>query len=304
MRLLTRSDFDGLACGAILRELGLVDSFKFVHPKDMQDGLVEVTKDDILANVPYVEGCGLWFDHHSSESERLDSALTFEGESRVEDSAAHVIYDYYGGNDRLPHFAEMIKYVDKVDAGKLTREEILKPEGWILLGFIMDPRTGLGRFREFRISNYQLMEELMDACRTLDIEGILENPDVKERVELYFEQDALFKDMVGKYTTLHGNAIVTDLRGVETIYTGNRFLLYSLYPEQNISLWLVDGRGKQNCPIAVGHSVLNRTSHTDVGALMLKYGGGGHHQVGTCQVPYDDADQVLKEMLEKINADG
>ena len=168
----------------------------------------------------------------------------------------------------------------------------------------MDPRTGLGRFRDFRISNYQLMEVLMDACRTQTIEEILQNPDVQERVELYYEQDAKFKEMVKAHTTIQGNAIVTDLRGVETIYTGNRFLIYSLYPEQNISLWLVDGRGKQNCPIAVGHSVLNRTSKTNVGALMLKNGGGGHHQVGTCQVPYDEADQVLKEMLEKINADG
>lgn len=304
MRLLTRSDFDGLACGALLRELGLVDSYKFVHPKDMQDGLIEVTEDDILANIPYAEGCGLWFDHHSSESERLDSNLVFEGESRLEDSAAHVIYDYYGGNERLPHFAEMIKYVDKVDSGKLTREEILHPEGWVLLGFIMDPRTGLGRFRNFRISNYQLMEKLMDACRTLDIDGILADPDVHERVELYFQQDALFKDMIQQHTTLHGNAIVTDLRGVDTIYTGNRFLLYSLYPEQNISLWIVDGRNKQNCPIAVGHSVLNRTSNTDVGTLMLKYGGGGHHQVGTCQVDYEDTDRVLAEMLEQIKAEG
>ncbi len=304
MRLLTRSDFDGLACGALLLELGLVDEFKFVHPKDIQDGLVEVDKNDILANIPYVEGCGLWFDHHSSESERLGSGIVFEGESRIEDSAARVIYEYYGGKKRLPHFEEMVKNVDKVDAAKLTREEILDPTGWVLLGFIMDPRTGLGRFREFRISNYQLMEVLMDACRTQNIDEILANPDVEERVELYFDQDAKFKEMIVAHTTTFGNAIVTDLRGVETIYTGNRFLIYSLYPEQNISLWLVDGRNKMNCPIAVGHSVLNRTSNTDVGALMLKYGGGGHHQVGTCQVDYADADRVLKEMLEKINADG
>lgn len=304
MRLLTRSDFDGLACGTLLRELGLVDSYKFVHPKDIQDGLIEVNKDDILANIPYVPGCGLWFDHHSSESERLGDAVTFEGESRLEDSAARVIYEYYGGKDRLPHFEEMVKYVDRVDAAKLTADEILNPTGWVLLGFVMDPRTGLGRFRDFRISNYQLMEELMEACRTQDISEILENPDVKERVELYLEQDAKFKEMVAAHTTLHGNAILTDLRNVDTIYTGNRFLIYSLYPEQNISLWVVDGRNKQNCPIAVGHSILNRTSKTDVGALMLKYGGGGHHQVGTCQVPYGDADQVLKEMIAKINADG
>lgn len=304
MRLLTRSDFDGLACGSLLLELGLVDSFKFVHPKDIQDGLIEVDENDILANIPYVEGCGLWFDHHSSESERLGEQVHFKGESRLTDSAARVIYEYYGGKERLPHFEEMVKHVDKVDAAKLTRDEILHPSGWVLLGFVMDPRTGLGRFRDFRISNYQLMEVLMEACRTQTIDEILQNPDIIERVELYFEQDEKFRGMVEAHTTLHQNAIVTDLRGVETIYTGNRFLIYSLYPEQNISLWVIDGRGKMNCPIAVGHSILNRSSHTDVGSLMLQYGGGGHHQVGTCQVPYEDADRVLEEMIHKVNTDG
>ncbi len=304
MRLLTRSDFDGLACGALLKELGLVDSWKFVHPKDIQDGLIEVTENDIMANIPYLEGCGLWFDHHSSETQRLGDKVSFKGESRIADSAARVIYDYYGGKERLPQFEEMVVAVDKVDSAKLTAQEILCPTGWVLLGFIMDPRTGLGRFRDFRISNYALMEDLMDACRTQSIEEILENPDVEERVQLYLEQDALFRNMVQNYTKIYGNAIVTDLRGVENIYAGNRFVVYSLYPEQNISLWIVDGRGKQNCPIAVGHSVLNRSSKTDVGALMLKYGGGGHHQVGTCQVDYDKADQVIAALVASINADG
>ncbi|MDR3294461.1 MAG: exopolyphosphatase [Clostridiales Family XIII bacterium] len=304
MRLLTRSDFDGLACAALLKDLGVIDTWKFVHPKDLQDGLVEVTGDDVLANVPYVKGVKLWFDHHSSESERLGSGITFEGESRLADSAARVIYDYYGGAEKLPHFATMVEAVDKVDAAKLAKEEILNPSGWILLGFVMDPRTGLGRFRNFRISNYELMENLIDACSSQDIDEILANPDVKERTALYFEQDALFREMIGKYTTLRGNAIVTDLRNVDTIYTGNRFLVYSLYPEQNISLWIVDGRNKQNCPIAVGHSVLNRSSKTDVGTLMLKYGGGGHHQVGTCQVDYDDAGRVIEALIAQINADG
>lgn len=304
MRLLTRSDFDGLACAAILKELGIIDGWKFVHPKDLQDGIVEVTDEDVLANVPYVKGAHLWFDHHSSESERLGDKADFAGESRLEDSAARVIYEYYGGKERLPHFEEMVVAVDKVDAAKLTREEILDPKGWVLLGFLMDPRTGLGRFREFHISNYALMEKLIDAVRTQTIEQILADPDVQERVDLYFEQDAQFREMIYDHTYTVGNAIVTDLRNVAPIYTGNRFLIYSLYPEQNISLWMVDGRGKANCPIAVGHSVLNRTSKTDVGSLMLKYGGGGHPQVGTCQVPYEDADHVLKALLEKINADG
>ena len=303
MRLLTRSDFDGLACAALLKELGIIDSWKFVHPKDMQDGLVEIGPDDVLANVPYAKGCKLWFDHHASENERLGD-IKFEGASRPADSAARVIYDYYDGEKKLPQMAEMVKYVDKVDAAKLTIDEIQNPQGWIMLGFIMDPRTGLGRFRDFRIPNYELMEMLIDACRSQTIDQIMQNPDVVERVKVYKEQDALFRDMVRKVTRTDGNVIISDLRGVSPIYTGNRFMIYSMYPEQNVSIWAVDGRDKQNCPIAVGHSILNRTSKTNVGALMLKYGGGGHKQVGTCQVPYADADSVIAALIDQMKKDG
>ncbi len=304
MRLLTRSDFDGLACAALLKEVGVIDSWKFVHPKDIQDGQVEVGDQDVLANVPYAAGCALWFDHHSSERERLGREIKFEGASYVADSAARVIYDYYGGEKKLAKLSEMVKAVDKVDSAKLTIDEIRNPVGWVLLGFIMDPRTGLGRFRNFRIGNYELMEWLIDACRTQTIEQILANPDVRERAELYREQDAQFRDMVGKVTRVDGNVIISDLRNVDPIYSGNRFVIYALYPEQNISMWIVDGRNKQNCPIAVGHSILNRTSKTDVGALMLEYGGGGHRQVGTCQVPYADADRVIGELVAKMKRDG
>jgi len=303
MRLLTRSDFDGLACGALLKYSGIIDTWKFIHPKDIQDGLVEVTSNDVLANVPFVKGCGLWFDHHSSEGKRLDADTTFEGVCRIDDSAARLIYEYYGGEEKMPNFSEMVAAVDKVDSAKLTKEEILNPTGWVLLGFIMDPRTGLGRFRDFRISNYELMEHLIDACATQTIGEILQNPDVQERIELYFKQDALFKEMLQKYTKTDGNVIITDLRDVETIYTGNRFLIYSLYPEQNISVWIVDGKAKQNVAIAVGHSVLNRTCFTDVGDLMLKNGGGGHFQVGTCQIPNGDADKVIAELIKVMKSD-
>ncbi len=304
MQLLTRSDFDGLACGVLLKELGVIDCWKFVHPKDMQDGVVEVTSNDVLANVPYVPGCALWFDHHSSESERLGGDVSFTGESRLADSAARVVYEYYGGQQKLGKFEEMVAAVDKVDAAKLTVDEILNPSGWVLLGFIMDPRTGLGRFRDFRISNYELMERLIDACAKKAIGDILADPDVKERADLYFEQDTLFREMVLSHTYTEGNVIITDLRGAETVYTGNRFVIYSLFPEQNISMWVVDGRGKINCPIAVGHSILNRTSNTDVGRLLLRYGGGGHRQVGTCQVPYEESDRVMAELSAAMQADG
>lgn len=304
MRLLTRSDFDGLASAALLKDIGIIDDWKFVHPKDLQDGKVEVTANDVLANVPYVEGCALWFDHHTSEAERLGSSLKFEGDSHPADSCARVIYEYYGGDEKLGKFHEMVVNVDKVDSGKLTAEDITSPKGWVLLGFLMDPRTGLGRFRDFRISNYDLMQVLIDLCRTKPIGEILANPDVEERLDVYFVQDTLFHEMLKKYSRVEQNVIITDLRGVEPIYTGNRFLVYGLFPEQNISLWVVDGFQKQNCSIAVGHSILNRTSKTDVGSLMLKYGGGGHPQVGTCQVPYADADRVIAEIVEKAASDG
>ncbi|MHB8125672.1 MAG: exopolyphosphatase [Desulfitobacteriaceae bacterium] len=304
MRLVTRSDFDGLACAVLLREVGIVDERQFVHPKDIQDGIVQITENDILANIPYVEGCGLWFDHHSSEEERLNLKGCFKGDSRSAPSAARVIYDYYGGKEKFGHLEAMMEAVDKSDSAQFTVEEILHPQGWTLLSFVMDPRTGLGRFRDYTISNYQLMDDMIDYCRSMTIDEILACPDVQERVVRYFEQNELFTKMIRSHTKIKNNAIITDLRNVETIYSGNRFLVYSLYPDQNISLWIIDGRNKQNCVFAVGHSIINRTSQTNVGSLMLKYGGGGHKVVGTCQIPYADTDKVLDELILVITKDG
>jgi len=301
MRLITRSDFDGLACGALLLYLGFIKEWKFVHPKDIQDGLVEANDDDILANIPYIKGCKLWFDHHSSESERLGQHSYFEGVSKSAPSCARVVYEYYGGDAKLGRFAEMIHYVDKVDSGDLTTDEILDPKGWILLGFLMDPRTGLGRFRNFTISNYDLMTSLAKACAEKSIFDILAMPDVKERLEFYYQQKDLFTDMIRKHTKTTGSVLVVDLRDVETIFSGNRFIIYTLFPEQNISMWIVDGRNKSNVAITVGHSIINRSSTADVGSIMLSYGGGGHKQVGTCQVSCEDADRIIGEILEKIN---
>jgi nanoRNase/pAp phosphatase (c-di-AMP/oligoRNAs hydrolase) len=300
MRLLTRLDFDGLACGALLVHLGLVNEWEFVHPKDIQDGLIHATGNDILANIPYIKGCNLWFDHHSSESERLGTKTYFEGVSRKAPSCARVIYDYYGGDAKLGRFAEMIRYVDKVDSGNLSIQEISHPHGWVLLGFLFDPRTGLGRFRDFTINNYDLMKELAPILAEKDIDEILDLPDVQERIVVYREQHELFHEMVKKYAKPVGNAIYADLRGVDPIFAGNRFYIYTLFPEQNISVWVVDGVLKTNVAITVGYSIVNRSATVDVGSLMLHYGGGGHTQVGTCQVPCADADRVIQEVLDKI----
>ena len=300
MRLITRADFDGLACATILKDLAVIDTWKFVHPKDLQDGKVDITDRDVLTNVPYVPGCSLWFDHHSSEEERLGRDFTFEGASYAAPSAARIVYEYYGGQEALPHFEEMVVAVDKVDSGLLNKEEIIEPTGWVLLGFVMDPRTGLGRFSDYSISNIALMERLIEDCRTLSVEEILALPDVKERVIKYEEQTEKFKQMVLEYSRIDWEVLITDLRGVSPIFTGNRFLVYSLFPEQNISVWVTDGKDNENVAIAVGYNILNRTARVDVGNLMLKYGGGGHYRVGTCQVPYDSADRILTEIVESI----
>ncbi len=300
MRLVTRSDFDGLACGALLLAAGVIDRWTYAHPKDLQDGVVPIDENDCLANVPYVPGCGLWFDHHSSEHERLELAGKYKGESRVTPSCARIIYEYYGGKETFPNFDDMMTAVDKVDSGNLTIDEVMNPTGWILVGFLMDPRTGLGRWREFTVSNYQLMEKLMVACKDKSTEEILSMPDVKERIEVYNEQTEKFKEMVTAHTRIEGNVIISDLRGVDPIYTGNRFMIYSMYPDQNISAWIVTGKGGKGCSAAVGYSILNKTCKLNVGSLMLKYNGGGHEKVGTCQFTDDNMDTELPKMLKEL----
>lgn len=304
MRLITRSDFDGLVCAMLFKKMGMVDEMKFVHPKDMQDGLIEVTENDILANVPYVPGCGLWFDHHTSELTRLGEKVEFKGETRVAPSAARVVYDYYGGRERFGDIDDIMAGVDKADSAQFSREDILEPQGWDLLSFIMDARTGLGRYHDYTISNYQLMENLVDCCATMSVGEIMNLSDVQERVKRYHELDEQFRTMLRAHSRVDGNVVVTDLRDVAPIFPGNRFMVYALYPEANISIWVVDGRNKQNCVFACGHSIINRTSKTDVGSLMLANGGGGHVAAGTCQVPYDQADTVLATLVETMKQNG
>jgi nanoRNase/pAp phosphatase (c-di-AMP/oligoRNAs hydrolase) len=305
MRLLTRSDFDGLACAVLLKEIDLIDGYMFVHPKDMQDGKIEVSSNDVLANVPYVPGCGLWFDHHLSEQKRVLDVAQFEGSFKECPSCARVIWDYYGGHDKFgTHLDDMMRAVDKCDSADLNADDIEYPSGWILLSFVMDSRTGLGRFRDYRISNYQLMEDMVEYCRTLKIEEILALPDVQERLTRYYQQTVLFKDMIRTNSTQRGNVIVVDLRGQDEIYAGNRFVLYTMYPTANISIQVMWGFQRQNIVMTCGHSIINRSSKTDVGNLMLQYGGGGHRAVGTCQVPEEKADQVLEELVKRMNEDG
>ena len=305
-RLVTRSDFDGLVCAVLLKEQDLIDDIKFVHPKDMQDGRVKITDRDITANLPYVPGCHLAFDHHSSEIIRAggkvpDNLII----APTAPSAARAVFEHYGGRDAFPTVSEeMLTAVDKADSADFDEEDILSPRGWVLLNFLMDARTGLGRFKDFRISNYQLMLKLIDACRKHSIDEILELPDVVERVDLYFAHEEKFKEQLMRCAVAYGNLVTLDLREEDPIYAGNRFMIYALFPECNISIHVLWGRQEKNTVLAIGKSIINRSSNTNIGELALEYGGGGHENAGTCQVPNEEAERVLQELVARINADG
>lgn len=301
-RLITRSDFDGLVCAMILKELDMIDDIKFVHPKDMQDGLIEVTDRDISTNLPYVKGIHIAFDHHSSEVERAGGAKDNHIIYPDAPSAARVVYEYYGGKAKLPRITdEIMEAVDKADSAQFTKEDILDPKGWVLLSYLMDARTGLGRFRNFRISNYELMMQLIDFCLDHPIAEILELPDVKERVEMYFEQQELFKAQIEKVHRMVGDVVVLELRDEDPIYTGNRFMVYAMYPQAKISVHIMWGLKKQNTAVTIGKSIIDRSSNTDIGEICLEYGGGGHRNAGTCQLDNDKVDELLPVILEKLD---
>lgn len=302
-RLLTRSDFDGLVCAILLRELGILGEIRFVHPKDVQDGKIDVTDRDILTNLPFVPGCHLCFDHHASESIRNEERQANHILSPCADSAARVVYEYYGGAARFTEIrTDILEAVDKADAARFSREEVLNPQGWVLLSFLMDARTGLGRFRNFRISNYELMMHLIDHCRYMSVDEVLELPDVKERVDLYRSHHEQFVEQLRRCATVHGDVVVLDLRREETIYAGNRFMIYALFPQCNVSIHALSGLRGQNTAFAMGKSILTRTSPVNIGEVALRYGGGGHAAAGTCQVANDAGEQVLAELIDQLQA--
>ena len=303
-RLVTRSDFDGLACAMMLKELDMIDEIKFVHPKDVQDGKIELSKNDITTNLPYDPRVGMAFDHHESEIDRLKATET-NGKLIIDEnakSAARVVYDHFGGKEKFPHISDdLMTAVDKGDSADFTIDEILDPKGWVLLHYLMDARTGLGRFHDFRISNYDLMMQLIDYCLEHDIDEILAHPDVKERVDLYFEQAELFKEQLRRIAKVYDKVVVLDLRDEEVIYAGNRFMIYALYPDAEISIHVAWGFRKQNTAVMIGKSIVNKASDADIGELCLKYGGGGHHNAGTCQLENDTVDAQLPDIIKALN---
>jgi nanoRNase/pAp phosphatase (c-di-AMP/oligoRNAs hydrolase) len=305
-RLITRSDLDGIVCASLLKELEMIDEIKFAHPKDMQDGVIEVGARDIVTNLPYQPNAHMVFDHHASEIERMKEAKSNLVNDPTAPSAAHVVYRHFGGMARFPNITkELMDATNKIDSAQLSMEDILNPTGWVLLGFIMDNRTGLGRFHNFRVSNYQLMMDLVDILRKeKSIDDILRHPDVAERVKMYQEHAKLARQQIMSRAEVHDKLLVLDFRKDKEIFTTNRFTIYAMYPQCSVSMHILPGKQNQNTVFAVGKSVLNRSAKVDIGSLMLEYGGGGHKAVGTCQIDHDKVDEVKKDLVDRIVAAG
>jgi len=301
-RLLTRADFDGVVAGGLLIELGMINDVVFAEPKTMQDGLVAITGNDITTNLPYVEGVHLSFDHHVSEVERVGNRENHIIEANAP-SAARVVYNHFGGKAKFPSIPDdLMEAVDKADSAQYSEEDILAPEPWTLLNYILDPRTGLSKFEHFEISHEQLMKDMMVYVRHHPVEEILAIPDVEERVHLYMEHEEKFELQLRASSTVHDHVVVMDLRQEEMVYAGNRFTVYAIFPECNVSIQMKPSDTGDKVIMAVGKSILDRSNKANIGSIMLEYGGGGHANAGTCQIENDRAEDVLKELIERLNA--
>ena len=302
-RLVTRADFDGVVCGALLMEKNLVSEVVFAHPRDLQNQTFPVTDNDIVANLPYAEAAHLCFDHHISETYRTGDHdnLVLDADSP---STARVIYEHYGGAETFPDISlDLLTAVDKADSADFEIEEILIPEDWILLNFILDQRTGLEAFKDFALSRDDFMIELISFCRRNPVEEIIHHPDVEERLTTYLFNTEFAELQISRCSRVHGKTVITDYRNEEKKYPGNRFMTYGLYPEISLSIQISKLPDSGRIEIAMGKSIIDRSSPVNVGQLMLDYGGGGHRGAGTCQVEESALDDTLGKLLERIDAE-
>lgn len=300
-RLVTRADFDGVVSGSLLMERGLIKEVVFAHPREIQQGSFDVTGGDILANLPYAEAAHLCFDHHASESYRVG-----EHDNLILDpdlpSTARVIFNHFGGASEFPDISEdMMNAVDKADSADFTIEEILTPEGWVLLNFVLDPRTGLEDFKDFAVSRDAFMIDMISFCRRNPVDEILNHPDVEERVTTFIFHNEFAELQLSRCVKIHGKTVIADFRNEEKRYPGNRFMIYALFPDCSLSIQVSPGSKPGMTEIAAGKSIIDRTSAVNVGQVMLEYGGGGHTAAGTCQVEDAEADRVLSEILDRID---
>ena len=298
MQLVTRADWDGLVCTVLLSKTDKIDGIFFAHPKDMQDGKVKIPKGAVVANLPYHPDCGLWFDHHVSEEEKARKlGDQLKGRFALAPSAARLVYDYYGGEAKFPEYKELLGITDRVDGAQLTLEDVTHPQGYVLLAYTIDPRSGLQGYQSYFLWMVELLKEQ-------PLEKIMADPEVKTRCETILAEDTRFRRALLINSKQDGNVVITDFRGLGEVPPGNRFLIYALFPTANVSVRLFDGPGGKTMVVALGHSIFNRTCQTNLGELLSKYGGGGHAGAGTAQLPKAGADAKIAEIIAALKANG
>jgi oligoribonuclease NrnB/cAMP/cGMP phosphodiesterase (DHH superfamily) len=293
MRLVTRGDLDGLTCAVIITTNEKIDDILLIHPQDITDKKVEIRQGDILANVPYHPACTRWFDHHLQTENNPKAPARFDGAYALAPSAAGLAYEYYGGAEKMPQFEELVRQTDRLDSAQLTRDDIENPRGYILLGFTVDGRTGMGDVNEY----FRL---LVDLLKRKPIEKVLKHPEVKKRCDWLRRENEVFRQALRAHSRMDGNVVVTDFRGLDKVPVGNRFLVYALFPEATVSVRLHWGPNRKTVIAAVAHSILNRTSATNVGQLLSRYGGGGHRGAGTVPLPPARAEDAVAEIIRTL----
>lgn len=294
MRILTRGDLDGMTSSVFLTITEEVKEIRFAHPKDVQDGKVEVSSEDIVVNLPYVKGCGMWFDHHVSEEGKAAKIGKFVGKYGLAPSAARLVYDHYRHPD-FEKYKDLLAETDRLDSAQLDPKDVTDPQGWILLGFTLDPRTGLGP--EFQ----KYFRWLVEYVKEVPIDKILQHREVKKRADRVRTEIEEFRNMLKKHACQEGNVIITDFRSVANAPVGNRFLVYTLFPKANVETRMLRGKEGKTVNVAVGHSIFNRTCKVNVGKMCAEYGGGGHPGAGTCQLDPATADATLQAIVNLLN---
>jgi nanoRNase/pAp phosphatase (c-di-AMP/oligoRNAs hydrolase) len=298
MRLVTRADLDGLTCAVLITSTESIEEVRLIHPQDITDKKVEITRQDILANLPYHPACGKWFDHHLLTASNERPPSLFEGRYALAPSAARVVYDHYlVDHPALRKFDRLVGETDRLDAAQLTMDDVTSPRDYILLGLTLDSRTGLGAYQDY-------FHKLLEWVRERPIEDVLQEPDVMDRVERMREQDGKFRKLTLLHSRLQGNVVITDFRGADAPPVGNRFIVYTLYPQANISVRVHWGPQRKRVALVAGHSIFNRTSKTNIGWLMSRYGGGGHRGAGSCLLDPAQADGQIAEIVAAMIKDG
>jgi hypothetical protein len=294
MRLVTRADLDGLTSAVLITDMEPIDSIELIHPQDLTDKKFEILKGDILANLPYHPNAGKWFDHHLLTESNLKPPEKFDGAYRHAPSTARIIEEYYK-SPKLKKYDALIEETDRMDSANLTLEDVLDPKGYILLGYTIDPRTGLGGFK-----GYFML--LLDALKNKSIDDILQMPEVQHRVNQMRSDWLIFKRLTLENSRIDGNVVLTDFRHIEKIPIGNRFLVYTLFPDANVSVRVHWGPQRQFVAVVVGHSIFNRTCKVNIGELMSDFGGGGHVGAGAAPLKADTANADIEEIIRRLKA--